>query len=118
MPQFPTLKSGATVQYPLERSQGAASRVLRFIDGAEQRFVLRGSPLRRWVVRLDFLDEDELRRVEDFVKANRGRAGTFSFTDPIDGGIHPTCCLNDDEANVELVATGRGRVALVIREVR
>ena len=117
MPQFPTLKSGATAQYPLERSHDAASRVLRFLDGTEQRFVARRSPPRRWVVRLDFLDEDELTRIEDFVKANRGRAGTFSFTDPLDGGIYPTCCLNDDEATVELLAAGRGRFALVIREI-
>ena len=60
MPDFPQLRTGAVIQYPARRHFSFATRVLRFIDGTEQRFRLWPSVLHQWVIRLDLLTEEEL----------------------------------------------------------
>lgn len=35
---FPTLKTGATLQYPAQRATAFSTDVVRFVDGSEQRF--------------------------------------------------------------------------------
>jgi hypothetical protein len=115
---FPTLRTGAVAQYPVERSIDFATQVVWFVDGSEQRFAERAGPLKRWVVRLDLLDESELNALAEFFRAEGGMTGAFAFTDPWDGTTHATCSLDADELAIELVGDGRGRTSLTVRENR
>jgi hypothetical protein len=118
MADFPTLKTGAVVQYPAERSLGYSTDVLSFIDGSEQRFRSYGAPLKRWIVRLELLDEAEMKQLEKFFEASQGSLGGFQFTDPWDGTVHSDCSLGEDEMTIEFSAEQQGKTVLVIRENR
>ena len=118
MADFPTLKSGAVMQYPAERELRFSTEVLRFVDGSEQRFRGYGAPLRRWIVRLDLLEDVELKRLERFFDASQGALGSFPFTDPWDGTVYANCSLEEDEMAVEFNAEQQAKTALVIRENR
>jgi hypothetical protein len=118
VPQFPVLKTGAVAQYPSARTETFSTRALRFVDGAEQRYRLFASPLHRWHIRLDLLDEAELAAIDEFFVANGGRAGVFSFTDPWDGTAYPNCSFDHDELAAEALGPGRGRTVLTIKENR
>ena len=118
MSDFPVLKTGAVTQYPLGRALDFRTRVLRFIDGSEQRF--RGSPagLRRWTIRLDLLNEDEMAAVAQFFELQRGRSGTFRFVDPHDGREYPACRFDQDECEIQHSGEGRAGTVLAIKEER
>ena len=116
MAMFPTLKTGAVAQYPATRTLAFSTKVLRFIDGSEQRFREFKRPLRQWTIRLDLLDEDETAAVETFFQSEQGRAGSFTFTDPWDGTTYPDCSLDHDTVDIDAEGPDRGRVALVVRE--
>lgn len=118
MSAFPPLKTGAVTQYPAERVIRYSSDVLRFVDGTEQRFRTFASPLRQWVIRLDLLDEGEIAAIRNFFSAQSGINGIFSFTDPEDGVLYPSCSLDQDELDTELLEEVRGRAMLTIRENR
>ena len=116
MSDFPTLKTGAVMQYPAQRSIEFVTQVLRFVDGSEQRFAGYSAPLRTWVIRLDMLDEDEINQLTSFFTLQEGAAGTFSFTDPWDSSVYPTCSFAGDG----MVTTFRGenllKTVLTIRQ--
>ena len=116
MVSFPALKTGAVAQYPSERSLRFSTVVHRFVDGAEQRFRQTGSGLRRWVIRLDQLDEAELFALEEFFVEQNGAAGLFVFTDPWDGTVYENCSLEGDGIELAFEAPGRGRSVLVVKE--
>jgi hypothetical protein len=116
MTSFPTLSTGAVLQYPASKTYGFSTQVVRFIDGSEQRFRDYPQYLQRWVVTLDLLTESELNSLREFFRVQDGAAGQFSFTDPWDGSVYPTCSLETDQMTEILVGDGRGKTALVIRE--
>jgi hypothetical protein len=118
MASFPTLKTGAVAQYPSDRVRQFSTQVLRFLDGSEQRFPEYGAPLRRWVIRLDLLDEAELVNIEQFFDGQDGRAGTFSFTDPWDGTVYPNCSFDSDVLALEYTSQARGKTSAVVKENR
>jgi phage-related protein len=95
MSNFPTLKTGATLQYPAQRATEFSTDVVRFIDGSEQRYRGYQAPLKRWIVQLDLLDETELHVLREFFRTESGAAESFSFTDPWDGTVYPNCSLDD-----------------------
>jgi hypothetical protein len=113
---FPVLKTGAVAQYPLERSNRFSTRVLRFVDAAEQRWREMPNGLKGWVVRLELLDEIETEALRQFFLDQEGRHGTFSFTDPWDASVHEACSLDSDEFEVEFTDEGRARGRLVVKE--
>ena len=115
MVTFPALNTGAVAQYPAERHVRFSTRVLQFVDGQEQRFREFNRGLRRWVVRLDLLDDSELAAVRDFVETS-GIVETFVFTDPWDGSTHRNCVIENREFAGELAGEGRNRTEIVIRE--
>jgi|SRR5579872_5389085 len=115
---FPALKTGAVAQYGSDRSASFSTQVFRFVDGREQRFPAFASALRRWVIRLELLDESELASLEQFFESQGGRAGTFSFTDPWDGTAYPSCRFDADELALTFADAGRGQTSLNISEVR
>jgi len=118
MADFPTLKTGAVMQYPCERQRDYATAVLRFVDGSEQRFPRYGRPLHRWVIPLDKLDDTEMARISEFFQTQRGRSRSFSFTDPWDNTVYPDCSVDQDELALVLTGEARGSTALTIRENR
>jgi phage-related protein len=118
MSTFPVLKTGAVLQYPATRVIQNSTCVLQFLDGAEQRFPQYQSPLRKWTVRLDLLDESEMASLEEFFLSEQGQSGSFSFIDPWDGISYPNCSLEGDAIPLEFQDLMRGRTTLVVKENR
>ena len=118
MADFPALKTGAVAQYPSDRARGFSTQVLRFLDGKEQRFRGYGAPLRRWLIRLEQLDEAELAGLEQFFVEQGGRAGIFAFTDPWDGTLYATCSFEGDTMIAEYHGQGDGGTSVVVKENR
>jgi len=115
---FPVLKTGVVAQYPVDRQKNYSTQVLRFLDGSEQRFSAYGATLRRWVIRLDLLDEGELANLAAFFEAQGGRAGVFSFTDPFDATVYPSCSFDADEFQATYGGPQAGQASVTIRENR
>lgn len=115
MTEFPRLKTGALAQDGLECGHRTRTRVMRYVDGSEQAVkIQRGR--KRWMVRLERLDEGELAAMVEFVGAVRGGAGTFAFTDPRTGVRYEKCRIEGAEFEVGLEALGDGRTELRIVE--
>ena len=118
MSDFPTLRTGAVIQYPADKETSFSTQVIRFVDGSEQRFRDFGSSLRRWIIRYDQLDETEMASIRIFFRAQRGAAGTFRFIDPWDATEYANCSLEGDEMLETFVDIGRARTTLVVKENR
>ena len=91
MADFPLLNTGAITQYPLGIFAAQESSVIRFIDGADQRYRNHARMLRRWEIHLDLLNESEVAALESFFTAQIGAYSTFSFPDPYGGPDIPNC---------------------------
>ena len=118
MSNFPTLKTGAVLQYPAQREVRFATEVLRFMDGSEQRFREYQVPLRRWMIRLDLLDQGELQAVREFFRTEAGAADSFVFIDPWDGTTHGNCSLEGADIVQQLVDEMKGRTSVTVRQNR
>jgi uncharacterized protein (TIGR02217 family) len=118
MSNFPTLKTGATLQYPAQRASEFSTDVVRFVDGSEQRFRSYATSLRRWVIQLNLLDETELHMLREFFRTQSGAAESFSFTDPWDGTVFSNCSLDGDEMAEELSSAEQGKTTLTVVENR
>jgi hypothetical protein len=116
MASFPALKTGVVAQYPSDRTRRFSTQVFRFLDGGEQRFAGFGAPLKRWLIRLELLDETELGGIEDFFVEQGGRAGTFTFTDPWDGMVHANCSFEGDTMTADYRGRGDGAASLIVKE--
>lgn len=115
MATFPVLKTGVVAQYPSRREVVTRSRVMRFVDGSEQRF--RSEPAhRRWSIELDLLDENEAAAVVAFVQQVQGMSQEFAFTDPWTGIVHPRCRLADDDLLLSIDGGHKTRTRLLITE--
>lgn len=112
MNEFPALKTGAAVQYPLRTAVSFSTRILRFLGGGEQRFRQRRTAGRRWLIKLEMLDEWEAARVLEFFEAQQGRAEEFAFTDPNDGKRYENCSFEQDEC--EAIVDGESRVSMTV----
>jgi len=115
MPEFPKLSSGATVQYPLRRVFFRSVRTLTFLDGCEQRFAAI-RPIRRWMVNLALLTEDEAARVDEFVRQYFDTLEPFEFVDPVDGRSYSRCVLEGEENLFRAEGDSRLMTALLIAE--
>ncbi len=118
MATFPRLRTGAIAQYPATRTVEHRTSVLRFVDGGEQRYREYRAPLRRWIIQLSLLDEEEMAELEEFFATHQGRAGSFVFIDPWNGYEHADCSIESDTLDLEFQGEGRGASVLVIRENR
>jgi len=118
MLEFPILKTGAVSQYPVRRVTAFSTRILRYLDGSEQRFRLFTAPARKWIVNLSALDEREADSFLKFYWSLQGSAGRFSFTDPWTDIMHTNCSLELDELRLEYTAPGQCRGTLVVRQNR
>jgi hypothetical protein len=95
--QFPTLSSGAVAQYGSPAGSVWPAQVVRFLDGADQRFLAASRPLQRWLIDLRLLDESEISAIETFFNSMGGEFSTFTFPDPITGVAVPNCRLGAPE---------------------
>ncbi|MBI4876806.1 MAG: DUF2460 domain-containing protein [Acidobacteria bacterium] len=118
MSSFPRLKTGAVAQYPAVRELRSDTTVLRFVDGEEQRYRASAGAVRRWEIRLELLDEDELEAVERLFREMQGRSGSFQFRDPWDGRLYEDCSFEDDEFAGQRSGEQRGEASFVVRENR
>ena len=118
MPSFPLLKTAAIAQYGASRKLRFATKVVRFVDGTEQRFQEYNAALRVWTIRLDLLDESELTQLDRFYAGEAGQGGTFTFTDPWDGIVYPSCSFVKDRVQLEFNGITRGRTTVSVRENR
>jgi hypothetical protein len=112
---FPLLKTGAVAQYPLERGARFSTQAVRFLDGSQQRFRLYGSELRRWAVKLELLDAQELSAVIAFVEA-QGSA-VFAFTDPVSGSTVSNCVISGEQFAATMTSETDGQTTVVVEEI-
>jgi len=112
---FPALKTGAVAQYPLERGVRFSTQAVRFLDGSQQRFRMYGNGLRRWTVKLDLLDEQELGAVIDFIEA-LGSA-VFAFIDPVSGTTASNCVISGEQFDATMTGEAKGQTTVMIEEV-
>ena len=115
MATFPALKTGAVAQYPLDFGVRFSTQAVRFMDGSQQKFRLIGVGLRRWTVKLDLLDEEELGAVIAFVEQQGG--APFAFTDPTTGTIASTCVISGSRFDATLTQEMNGKTTVVIEEI-
>ena len=116
MSTFPTLKTGAVMQYPAQRGLQFSTTALQFVDGSEQRFRNYQTALHRWVIQLSLLDQSELQELEEFFRGIAGPAGDFTFTDPLDGTNYPSCSLASDSMTALLASEWNGETSLTVLE--
>src|SRR5580658_10076854 len=115
MATFPILKTGAVAQYPLGRGVRFSTQAVRFMDGSQQKFRLIGVGLRRWTLKLDLLDEQELGAVIAFVE-QQGSA-VFAFTDPATGDNVASCVISGQQFDATMSGEWSGQTTVVIEEV-
>lgn len=116
MSTFPTLKTGAVMQYPAQRGVEFSTTALQFVDGSEQRFCNYQAPLHRWVIQLSLLDQSELQEFQEFFREIAGPAGDFAFTDPWDGTNYASCSLVGDSVAAVLEGEWNGETSLTVQE--
>lgn len=112
---FPVLKTSAVAQYPLGRGVQFSTRAVRFLDGSRQSFRLYGSGLRRWDVRLDQLDEQELGALIAFAEAQGSTP--FAYTDPVTGTTAARCVISGGQFDAGMTGEMNGQARVVIQEI-
>jgi hypothetical protein len=113
---FPTLKTGAVAQYPLHRGLRFQTQAVRFMDGSLQRYRIYGGNLRRWMVKLDLLDEQELGALIAFVEQQGGAA--FAFTDPLTGDSVANCIISGQSFAAGMTDEMNAQATVSIEEVQ
>ena len=116
MSTFPVLNSGAMLQFPASRTLSFSTTIVRFVDGREQRYPLYTKPVHRWAIQLDALGDDEMQRLISFVEAVGGPVGTFSFTDPWDGVVYPSCSIEGQDTDAQFHDAMKAKTRIIVRE--
>jgi hypothetical protein len=113
---FPTLRTGATAQYPMTRLLDGGAELVCFLDGSAQAYRSQATGRRRWTIDLSLLDDSELARLRGFFEQQKGAWGAFSFTDPATGAVFPACSFENDVFPQTQEADSRNSARLVIYE--
>ena len=116
MNTFPTLKTGAVMQYPAQRGVRFSTVALQFVDGSEQRCRSYQAPLHRWMIQLSLLDQTELHQLQEFFRSMAGRAEDFAFTDPWDGTNYASCSLGSDTLSAVLAGEWNAETSVTVLE--
>jgi hypothetical protein len=116
MANFPLLSTGAIAQHPVSRAATYATEVIQFLDGSQQRCMMRGKLLRRWQLSLSQLSDQELLAIEQFFDSAQGNFGLFTFTDPLTGSAVPNCRLQNPSVITQYLALGNGSAVMLIEE--
>lgn len=117
MALFPRLKTNAITQYPSGAGRTFRTEVLRFVDGAEQRFCQSADGARHWRIRLDLLDETEVDAVRKFFEQQSGKFGRFTFVDPWTNEEVANCAFSSDVFEVDFRSHNRAAASIEIVEV-
>ena len=115
MPSFPTLKTGAVAQYPMQTGSRYVSQAVQFLDGSRQSYRIQGPALRRWSIQLNGLDEGELAGVIAFVEQQC--LVPFSFTDPVSGQTASKCIIAGQKMDAAMMQEESGQATLIIEEI-
>lgn len=116
MATFPALSSGAIAQYPLPAYVALTTQVVRFLDGSDQRCIVRARPVRWWTVKLSLLNDAELAQLEEFFTEQQGAFGAFDFPDPYSGQTIPNCRLATSELTTLYAGADQGSTELTVME--
>ena len=116
MATFPVLKTGAVMQYPAVVTIRYSNQLIQFVDGFEQRYRDYAAPLHEWLIRLELLDEEEIRSLEQFFTDQDGQFESFVFVDPMDNVTYPDCSLVIDDMDVTVDGERRCKTSVVVRE--
>jgi hypothetical protein len=116
MATFPLLSTGAVAQYPLSRGTSYDVDTVRFLDGSEQRCLVRGKRLRRWLISLSQLNESELASVEQFFDSVQGNAEFFTFVDPVTNESVLNCRISNPFILTQYTALESGSASIWIEE--
>lgn len=117
MAQFPKLKTGAVAQYPAVREQRYSTEIRKFLDCSEQRYRDLAAGRKRWVIRLEKLDETETARLARFFDEQQGRLTVFEFEDPWTGTIVPECRFAEDRFPMLEECESRCTLRVTVEEV-
>jgi phage-related protein len=112
---FPILRTGAVAQYPLDRGVRFQTQTVRFMDGSRQRYRIYAAGLRRWVVKLDLLDEQELGALIAFAEQHGSAA--FAFTDPVTAEQVARCIISDQSFESGMKDEMNAQATLLIEEI-
>lgn len=112
---FPSLQTGAVIQYPARRSLTFSTQTTTFVDGATQRFRNYSAGIVRWVIQLQQLTPGEISALQNFYLDQQGSFGSFRFVDPADAAEYNDCSFEQDNFDFELLDETRGRLTLMIR---
>lgn len=80
---FPLLSSRVQAQYPLRSLREMVFREVESAGGARWRSTADAPALRRWVLLLEDLNDEELAALTDLFEASAGGWRTFLFVDPM-----------------------------------
>ncbi len=80
---FPVLRSGVAVQYPVSRMEEFWLAEVETPGGAVWRSATGRRPVRRWLLELEEISDEEATALEALYEACRGGWETFSFADPL-----------------------------------
>ena len=116
MATFPALSSGAIAQYPMPTYVARTTQVIRFLDGSDQRCVVRARPVRWWTVKLSLLNDAELAQLEGFFSEQQGAFGLFAFPDPFTGQTVANCRLAASDLMTQYVGADQGSTELTVME--
>jgi hypothetical protein len=106
---FPSLKTGAVMQYPAKRTLQFNTDAIRFLDGTEQRFRDNPSVLHQWTIQLDLLDESELSRVGPVFRIEPGQIRQLFLHRSVGRNDYPNCSLGADTFGFQLRGEMRGK---------
>jgi hypothetical protein len=116
MATFPLLSSNAVMQYPAPLARVRAGRIVRFIDGSDQRFIALGKTLRSWQIKLTLLNEQEIGQLEAFFETQDGEYSLFDFPDPFTGATVPNCRFSAPTLATAYQATDVGAASFWVIE--
>ena len=116
MPAFPTLKTGAVAQYPASKTVCYSSRVVKFLDGTDQRYREYDVPRHKWLFPLTQLDQAELSALEQFFTSQSGQFSGFAFTDPWTQTGYPACSIDQNTLAYELTEEVRASSGIAVTE--
>ena len=94
---FPSLRTAAIAQYPLDRASTFAGEANSFLDFSRQAYRDLASVMKSWTIALDLLDASEIAALKAFFEQQQGRNGVFTFIDPVDASTHSNCSFADDK---------------------
>lgn len=113
---FPTISRGDVCLYPVTRTLSAATRILQFTNGTEQRFV--SAPiLDGWVFQYAALSAADVGTLQSFFDDQKG-AFDATWSLPFLGGTFTGCCFDQDDFSPVRAVNNRHSLSLKIRQTQ